>query len=230
MIAEATQRTESSYEKRNAFVEENMGLVYLCARKLQGRGAEFDDLVQAGCVGLIKAADAFDASRGLAFSTYAVPVILGEIKRLFREGGAVKVGRTTKERARELLQLKERLAASLGREPSVGELAGQAGLEVSETAVLLGAALPTLSLTAADDSGQLEWDVPVESPAVEISDKIALAQVLDTLEEPDRQLVKCRYFRSMTQCRTAELLGMTQVQVSRREKAILQRLRGYLTG
>ena len=231
MTAEsAVSAKQAQTEKRNAFVEENMGLVYLCARKLQGRGAEFDDLVQAGCVGLIKAADAFDASRGLAFSTYAVPVILGEIRRLFREGGAVKVGRTTKDRARELLQLKERLAASLGREPSVGELAGQAGLEISETAVLLGCALPTLSLTAADDSGQLELDVPVESPAVEIADKIALAQVLESLEESDRQLVECRYYRSMTQCRTAELLGMTQVQVSRREKAILQRLRGYLMG
>ncbi|MCL2494718.1 MAG: sigma-70 family RNA polymerase sigma factor [Oscillospiraceae bacterium] len=210
-------------------MEQNMGLVYLCARRLTGRGAEFDDLVQAGCVGLIKAADAFDPGRGLAFSTYAVPVILGEIKRLFREGGAVKVGRTTKEKARDLLRLQETLAASLGREPSISELAAEARMEPGEAAMLLGAGLPVLSLTAAGDGGGAqEWDLPVESPAQGISDKIALRQVLDSLEEPERRLVECRYFKSMTQSRTAELLGMTQVQVSRKEKAILAKLRGWL--
>ena len=220
--------TSPKIEDRNAFVERNMGLVYLCAKKLTGRGAEFDDLVQAGCVGLIKAADAFDPGRGLAFSTYAVPVILGEIKRLFREGGAVKVGRTTKEKARDLLRLQESLAASLGREPSISELADRAGMEPSEAAMLLGAGLPVLSLTAGDDSGVQEWDLPVESPSQGIADKIALRQVLDSLEEPERRLVECRYFKSMTQSRTAELLGMTQVQVSRKEKAILAKMRGWL--
>ena len=220
--------TSPKTEDRNAFVEQNMGLVYLCARKLMGRGAEFDDLVQAGCVGLIKAADAFDPGRGLAFSTYAVPVILGEIKRLFREGGAVKVGRTTKEKARDLLRLQEALAASLGREPSITELAAEAGMEPSEAAMLLGAGLPVLSLTAGDDSGVQEWDLPVASPSDGIADKIALGQVLDSLEEPERRLVECRYFKSMTQSRTAELLGMTQVQVSRKEKAILAKMRGWL--
>ena len=205
-----------------------MGLVYSCARRLQGRGAEFDDLVQAGCVGLIKAADGFDAGRGLAFSTYAVPVIFGEIKRLFREGGAVKVGRTTKERARELLRLRDRLAETLGREPGVGELAEQAGLEPAEAAVLLGAAMPVLSLTATDESGQPEWDIPVESPANELADKIALREALAALDEPERQLIECRFFKAMTQTNTARQLGMTQVQVSRKEKAILQRLRGRL--
>jgi len=205
-----------------------MGLVYSCARRLQRRGAEFDDLVQAGCVGLIKAADGFDSGRGLAFSTYAVPVILGEIKRLFREGGAVKVGRTTKERAMELLRQKEALAEHLGRDPSVGELARHAGLEPAETAVLLGAAMPVLSLTASDESGQLEWDIPVESPTGALADKIALREVLAALDEPERQLIECRFFKAMTQMRTAEVLGMTQVQVSRREKVILQKLRGRL--
>ena len=216
-------------ENRNAFVEENMGLVYLCAKKLTGRGAEFDDLVQAGCVGLIKAADAFDPGRGLAFSTYAVPVILGEIKRLFREGGAVKVGRTTREKSRDLLRLQTSLAASLGREPGIAELAAEAGMEPSEAAMLLGAGLPVLSLTTGPEGEQgQEWDVPVESPAESVADKIALWQVLDSLDEPERRLVECRYFKSMTQSRTAELLGMTQVQVSRKEKAILAKLRGWL--
>ena len=215
-------------QTRNDFVEQNMGLVYSCARKLQGRGVEFDDLVQAGCVGLIKAADGFDKGRGLQFSTYAVPVIFGEIKRLFREGGAVKVGRTTKERARDLLKLRDQLAEHLQREPSISELAKAAALEVSEAAMLLGSAMPVLSLTPATDTGQPEWDLPVESHAPAISDSIALEQVMDSLNETERQLVECRYFKSMTQSRTAQELGMTQVQVSRREKAILQRLRGYL--
>ena len=224
-----TAASPAKTEDRNAFVEQNMGLVYLCARKLTGRGAEFDDLVQAGCVGLIKAADAFDPGRGLAFSTYAVPVILGEIKRLFREGGAVKVGRTTKEKARDLLRLQESLAASLGREPSISELAARAGLEPSEAAILLGAGLPVLSLTSGGEGEQgQEWDLPVESPSEGIADRIALRQVLDALDEPERRLVECRYFQSMTQSRTAALLGMTQVQVSRKEKAILAKLRGWL--
>ena len=224
-----TAQCAHTTEERNAFVEQNMGLVYLCARRLSGRGTELDDLVQAGCVGLIKAADAFDPGRGLAFSTYAVPVILGEIRRLFREGGAVKVGRTTKEKARELLRLRDAMAASLGREPGISELAAQAGLEPSEAAILLGAGLPVLSLTAREDGepGQ-EWDLPVESPAQRISDKIALRQVLGSLGETERRLVECRYFESMTQSRTAELLGMTQVQVSRKERAILAKMRGWL--
>jgi len=213
---------------RNDFVEQNMGLVYSCARKLQGRGVEFDDLVQAGCVGLIKATDGFDKGRGLQFSTYAVPVIFGEIKRLFREGGAVKVGRTTKERARDLLKLRDTLAEHLQREPSISELAEAAELEVSEAAMLLGSAMPVLSLTPANESGQPQWDLPVESHASKVSDNIALQQVMDTLEETEKKLVECRYFKSMTQSSTAQELGLTQVQVSRREKAILQRLRGYL--
>jgi len=217
-----------SHETRDAFIEQNMGLVYSCARKLQGRGMEFDDLVQAGCVGLIKATDGFDATRGLQFSTYAVPVIFGEIKRLFREGGAVKVGRTTKERARELQKQKEALAEHLQREPSISELAQAAELDISEAAMLLGSTMPVLSLTPVSDNCQSQWDLPVESHAAKTSDNIALAQVLDTLNEPERQLVECRYFKAMTQSSTAQELGMTQVQVSRKEKAILQRLRGYL--
>ncbi|MDR3314485.1 MAG: sigma-70 family RNA polymerase sigma factor [Oscillospiraceae bacterium] len=214
---------------RKTFIEKNIGLVYTCAHRLKGRGVEFEDLVQAGCVGLIKAADGFDVTRGAAFSTYAVPVILGEIRRLFREGGAIKVGRSMKERARALTQAQAQLAEQLGREPSICELAQHAGLEAAETAMLLASAMPVLSLTEDDGAGG-EWDLPVESPAQAIGDRIALGEVLNTLEERDRQLVELRYYRSMTQSETAARLGMTQVQVSRREKAILTRLRGDLLG
>jgi RNA polymerase sporulation-specific sigma factor len=219
---------ETALPGRNAFVEQNLGLVYALARRFQGRGIEFEDLVQAGCVGLVKATDGFDASRGLAFSTYAVPVILGEIKQLFREGGAVKVGRSMRRQANQLLAQREALAARLGHEPSVGELAREVGLEASEAAMLLSSTMPVLTLTAGDEGGAAQWDVPVEAPDDAIADKIALGQVLETLEERDRDLVDCRYFRAMTQVQTAQRLGMTQVQVSRREKAILKLLRGHL--
>ncbi|MDR1464487.1 MAG: sigma-70 family RNA polymerase sigma factor [Oscillospiraceae bacterium] len=215
---------------RNELVEGNMGLVHSCARRFQGRGADYEDLVQAGCVGLIKAVDSFDPSRGFAFSTYAVPVILGEIKRLFREGGAIKVGRSMKERARTLRQQQDALREELGRDPSISELAERTGLDLHEAAMLLSSTLPTLSLTAAqeDGDGPNEWDVPVDSPAEALSDQIALREVLGTLEERDRQLVEYRYFRGMTQTKAASRLGMTQVQVSRREKMILSKLRQYL--
>ncbi|MDR2525892.1 MAG: sigma-70 family RNA polymerase sigma factor [Oscillospiraceae bacterium] len=213
--------------ERNAFITQNMGLVYTCAHRLKGRGVEFEDLVQAGCVGLCKAVDAFDAARGAAFSTYAVPVILGEIRRLFREGGAVKVGRSTKERARALTQTRDALAEKLGRVPSVTELAESAGLEIAEAAMLLGSAQPVLSLTEAEGGGA-EWELPTESPAEALGDRIALHETLHSLDENDRKLIELRYYRNLTQSKAGECLGMTQVQVSRREKAILSRLRGDL--
>ncbi|MDR2648056.1 MAG: sigma-70 family RNA polymerase sigma factor [Oscillospiraceae bacterium] len=214
--------------RRDAFINANMGLVYALARRFQGRGIDFDDLVQAGSLGLVKAADAFDTARGLRFSTYAVPVILGEIKRLFREGGAVKVGRTSKERAYKLRCQREALCKSLGREPSIAELAQAAQLEVSEAAVLLGAMSPVVSLTEHDDGGG-QWDLPAESPSDAITDALALRQVLQTLDERDRTLLELRFFAGLTQTQTADRLGMTQVQVSRREKRVLLELRGQLT-
>lgn len=107
--------------ERNELVEKNIGLVHACANKFRGKGAEYDDLFQAGCVGLIKAAENFDPERGFSFSTYAVPVILGEIKRIFRDGGSVKVGRALKEKARAAMREKEALTAELGCEPTVGQ-------------------------------------------------------------------------------------------------------------
>lgn len=215
-------------EKRNALVEKNLGLVHSCAKRFKGRGAEYDDLFQAGCVGLIKAADNFDSERGFSFSTYAVPVILGEIKRIFRDGGAVKIGRALKEKSRNAIKLREELSVSLGREPTVSELSILLGIEASETAMLLNASLPLLSLepTEENESG---IEIPVASPEDEVSDYLALRQVLCELEENDRKMIELRYFNGLTQTVTAELLGMTQVQVSRREKAVLAFLRKKLT-
>lgn len=214
--------------ERDELIENNLGLVHACANRFKGRGAEYDDLFQAGCVGLIKAADNFDPQRGFSFSTYAVPVILGEIKRIFRDGGTVKIGRAIKEKSRAAVKRRDEISLSLGREPTVGELAESLGIDAAETAMLLNASMPVMSLTVGED-GECQTDIPIESPESKISDLLALRQVLQTLEERDRRMIVLRYYRSMTQSETAKILGMTQVQVSRREKAVLEIIRKRLT-
>lgn len=210
---------------REALIENNYGLVHACANKFRGRGVEYDDLFQAGCVGLIKAADNFDKSRGFAFSTYAVPVILGEIKRIFRDGGTVKIGRSLKEKARHAMQIKEQLSLHLGRAPTIGELAEKLGVDISQAAELITVSMPVISLTATDDKGNAQLDIPTQAPEEEISEKMALKSVICALEEKDRKLIELRYFKGLTQVKTAAELGMSQVQVSRREKAILIEMR-----
>ncbi len=213
--------------ERNRTVEQNVGLVHACANRFRDRGVEYDDLFQAGCVGLIKAADNFDESKGYSFSTYAFYLIMGEIRRIFRDGGSVKVGRTTKERSRLLMKEKERLTAALDREPTVGELAEAMGTDVAAVAELLNVAQPVLSLTVGED-GENEWDVPTVSPEEGIADRLALQQVLSALPERDRRMIELRFFEGKTQAVTAQHLGMSQVQVSRRERVVLSELRQKL--
>ena len=208
-------------------VSSNLGLVYSCANKFNGRGIEFDDLYQAGCLGLVKAAKNFDDSLGFAFSTYAVPVILGEIKRLFRDGGSIKIGRALKEKSRIAMLKKEEITVSLGREPTIGELSQELGTDPTETAMLLNASSPVVSLTGGEE-GEYQFDLPVESHESKVSDSIALKQVLSSLNEKDRMLIHLRFYRGMTQSATANVLGMTQVQVSRKEKTILESIRNKL--
>lgn len=217
---------------RDRIICENMGLVHACARRFIGRGVEYEDLVQAGCVGLLKAVDGFEEERGLRLSTYAVPVILGEIRRLFRDGGAVKVGRTLKELSMRAVRERERYVSEKGCEPSVQELAEALGVETAQAALALGASLPPLSLTRWDDEGEDgdQIDLPVAPPEEQITDRLALRQVLSELDERDRRLIEWRYRYRKTQQVTADALGMTQVQVSRRERVILQELRRKLTG
>ncbi len=212
--------------KRDEMIEENLGLVHACARRFTSRGAEYDDLVQAGCVGLIKAVDNFDESRGFSFSTYAVPVILGEIKRIFRDDGTVKISRIIKERSRKVAVFTENFSEKNGREPNLSEIAKALEISEEDVAQAINAALPVFSLT--DDDSQKDFDVPVESYDTEIADRIALNQTLKSLDEKDRQLIELRYFKGLTQTKTAEKLSMTQVQVSRKEKALLSTLRKSL--
>ena len=212
-------------ENRSELINSNFGLVHSCANKFRGRGVEYDDLFQAGCVGLVKAADNFDSSRGFAFSTYAVPVILGEIRRIFRDGGTVKIGRALKEKSRNAVRIREQMALERGRDVTITELAEKLQVSVSEAAELITVSMPAISLTVDDENGRAELDIPTDSPEEEISEKLTLEAVISSLEEKERRLIELRYFKGLTQVKTANELGMSQVQVSRKEKAILLKMR-----
>lgn len=217
-------------KERDALISENLGLVHACANRFRGKGIEYDDLYSAGCVGLVKAADGFCPDKGFAFSTYAVPAILGEIRRLFRDGGAVKVSRAVKERAREAVHLRDKMTAELDREVTVRELSLALGIDEFETAELLNSTLPPMSLTATDETGERQLDIPVDAPDEEIADRVALREILSALPTEDRRLIELRYFKGFTQVNTAKFLGISQVQVSRRERAILLDMRRRMTG
>ena len=214
-------------ELKKPTAEDNLGLVHLCANKFRGKGIDYEDLYSAGCIGLLKAVKSFDTERGVKFSTYAVPVILGEIKRLFRDGGTVKVSRSLKELSLKIQRISEIFRQENGREPTVSELAKHSGADEADLAEALCVSQPVLSLTAGDD-GEGQIDIPVESPDTEIVDVIALRQIMSGLSEKDRILLELRYFRGLTQSKTAKALGMTQVQVSRREKKLLTQMREEL--
>ena len=208
--------------------EAHLGLVHLCANRFRERGIEYEELYSAGCLGLVKAANAFDPARGVCFSTYAVPVILGEIRRLFREGGSIHVGRRLQELGMRAGRIAEQLRQQNGCEPTVRQIADALGISETETAEVLCAAQPVASLTAETDDGENCMDIPVPSPENRIQEHLALEQVLTLLDDHDRRLLRLRYHENLTQSQTAERLGMTQVQVSRREKKILLFLRGEL--
>ena len=208
------------------FAERNVGLVRALVPRFLGRGIEYDDLFQAGCEGLIKAVEHFDPDRGYKFSTYAVPVILGEMRRLFREGGTVKVSRGLKELSMKAVRLSEQIETETGKAPSVSVLAEKLGVPEEKCAEALNAAAQPVSLTGDDENN--ETDIPVDAPEEKITDHLALQQILKALPEEDQRLIYYRYFKNQTQTETAKRLGTTQVQISRREKKLLLRLRGLL--
>lgn len=221
---------EESRARRGEFIQQNLGLVHCCAGRFRGRGIEYEDLYAAGCLGLVKACDGFDSSRGLCFSTYAVPVILGEIKKLFRDGGTVKVSRTLKELGLKINAERERALKKNGTEPSVTQLAEVLGTTPEQVALAIRASLPALSLTPveSEDNGK-EWDIPVDSPEEVLSERISLNEVMNRLSPQDRMLIRLRFFGGKTQSETARILKTTQVQISRRERKILKWMRGELT-
>ncbi len=202
-----------------------MGLVHSCCRHFAGKGIEYEELFSAGCLGLAKAVERFDESRGLKFSTYAVPVILGEIKRLFRDGGSVRVSRTLKELAVKICRLNNEHELRYGREMSITELSHALNVSEEKICEALSASRSPLSLTVGNDDDDSPVDIPIADSQEEITERLSLMQAISQLDERDRQIIHLRYFLNKTQSQTADLLAMTQVQVSRRERKILAAIR-----
>lgn len=213
---------------REEIIESNMGLVYACANRFKGRGIEYDDIFQNGCLGLIKAADAFDDKRGVRFSTYAVPFILGEIKRLFRESGSVKVGRRIKDLSIKLRRKCDEYLAQNGRSPTVGELAEMFNISTEQIVQALDASQAPMSITSASEDEDNQIDIPIEFNDESISNKMTIAGILESMSKDDRTLIYLRFFKGTTQTNTAKILGRTQVQISRREKILLKIMREKL--
>lgn len=216
--------------ERERFISENTGLVHSCAARFKNRGIEYEDLFSAGCIGLIKAYDRFDKSLGYKFSTYAVPLILGEIKGLFRSGGAVKVSRRLKELSLKIIREQQRFTAENGESPTVTQLSAILGESEELITQAISSSVQVLSLSAYDDDENgRELDLPVESHDIPLTEILSLRQAISELSEDDRKLIKLRYFKNKTQSQTAQELHMTQVQVSRREKKIMAAIREKLT-
>lgn len=210
---------------RDEFIEGNLPLVHKLANRFRGRGVEYEELYAAGCVGLVKAVDRFEPERGLCFSTYAVPVILGEIRRLFRDGGSVKISRSLKELSVKAARLRDQLSAN--GEPRISDIAQALGVTPEEAAEALCAGIPPVSLDHGGEDGE-PLPVPSASGENALIDRLALRQCLSELSGEDREILMLRYFRRKTQCETAQILGMTQVMVSRRERKLLKELREQL--
>ena len=215
---------------RERLLQENAGLIWSIVRRFYGRGTEPEDLYQLGCLGFLKAIDNFDSTLNVKFSTYAVPKIAGEIRRFLRDDGAIKVSRTSKEQAAQLRNLRNQLTLELGREPHLSEIAQASGLTVQEIAVIDTAMLPADSLQrpAGEDGCSLEQLLPGEVIEEKIIESVALGDAISQLEPRQQAVIRMRYFRGMTQDKTAAVMGVSQVQVSRLERRALGRLKEIL--
>ena len=226
---------EGDTDKRDALVTENMGLVYMVLKRFQGRGYEKEDLFQIGVIGLIKAIDRFDLERDLAFSTYAVPMIMGEIKRFLRDDGMIHVSRQLKENARKIALVKEDLKKLHNSDPTVEELAQRTGLSVDDILMAIEASCEVESIYQpvgiGKDGNEMVLADQLEDTRrneTELLNKITVTQLLESLEQKERKLIEMRYLEGKTQSESAKLLGMNQVAVSRMEKRILLALRSQL--
>lgn len=219
---------------REILTENNMGLVHSIARRFQNRGVEMEDLIQIGCIGLLKAIDKFDTSYDVRFSTYAVPMITGEIKRFLRDDGMVKVSRSLKETAAKVYTVREELFLKEGKEPRMEEIARELGITREELVLAMDSQgqVESLQKTIYQSEGNeisLEDKLPLEENQQEmVVNRMFLEQALGTLDRKERELIYLRFFQDRTQSSIAQQMGMSQVQVSRMEKKILNRLRANL--
>jgi RNA polymerase sporulation-specific sigma factor len=225
-------------EAQNRLVEENIGLVHWALRRFGGRGCDMEELFQVGAVGLVKAARRFDAARGLAFSTYAVPVIIGEIRRFLRDDGIIHVSRQIKEDAGKIAVVKEQWEKTKNRKPTLEELQTALGLDRESVLLAIGSTHCVESIHAPvsgenDGASQVQTELgdklqQPHSEQDELVDRLAVRQVEEELDEKARKLIMLRYRQGLTQQQTAERLGMNQVAVSRLEKKILLHFRKKL--
>ena len=231
LILRAQRGDESATE---IIIVENVALVKSIALKFRDRGTEFEDLMQIGTIGMIKAIRSFDMERGTAFSTYAVPLIVGEIRRHLRDDGLIRVSRGYKRTGIIIMREKNRIMTEEGREAGVSELAAFAGVSIEEAAVAIDAVSPISSLSDnvyGEDSKTLDAVIPDRESADEfenLNDRISLGQAINKMPPDWRKIVLLRYYRDMTQQEVANLLGLSQVKVSREEKKIMSFLRGEL--
>ena len=233
-LALIEQAHQGDKTAREMIVEENLGLVFTVVKRFLGRGCEMEDLVQIGSIGLLKAIDRFDLGFEVKFSTYAVPLIAGEIKRFLRDDGMIKVSRSLKEMAAQIYSTKDQMEKRLGREPMMEELELELGLSGEEMMLALESCSEIESIYRpvyqGDGNAVLLMDKleEKENANEKVLNHMLLEQLLKLLEEQERRLIDLRYFRDKTQMETARELGLTQVQVSRMEKKILKKMRGQV--
>lgn len=230
--AELILRSQNGDETaKETLVTENTGLVWCVVKRFYGRGTEAEDLFQIGVIGLLKAIDKFDFSYDVRFSTYAVPMISGEIKRFLRDDGMIKVSRSLKELSYKSLQARERMTAEMGREPTIEELSEEMGIEKEELvqAMEAGGEVESLYRPIHQNEGTeirlLDKIEEKEKREEKILDRLVLKQLLETLDAQERQLIYLRYFADRTQSDVGRIMGISQVQVSRMEKRIIENLR-----
>lgn len=225
---------EGDMQAREQLITENVGLVWSMVRRFLGRGCEAEDLFQIGTIGLIKAIDKFDVSFDVKFSTYAVPMITGEIKRFLRDDGMIKVSRTLKENNSRLRAAGERLALELGRDATLEEIAADTGMSMEDIVLALEACTEVESLSKpinhndGTESTLAEKIPGTEDMTEQIVNHMMMRQVLASLKEEEREFIRMRYYENKTQTEIAGILGVSQVQVSRTEKKILGRMRAFL--
>lgn len=230
-IALIQRSHDGDKEAREQLVKDNVGLIWCVVKRFYGRGVDPDDLFQIGSIGLLKAIDKFDLSYDVRFSTYAVPMISGEIKRFLRDDGMIKVSRTLKELAYKSRQARERLSFELGREPTLEELSEELGVGKEELVQAMEAETEVDSLyrpvhqKEGSEVRLLDKIEENEKREEKILDHMLLKQLLETLEPEERQLIYLRYFADQTQTDAGKMLGISQVQVSRMEKRIMENLR-----
>ena len=223
---------EGDPEALSEAVTANLGLVKSIALRFRDRGTEYEDLVQIGTVGMIKAIRSFDFTYGTAFSTYAVPLIIGEIKRYLRDDGLIRVSRDLRHKGVLVLKEREELSRSLGREPRLTELAQKLGMAVSELGEALEAVSPVRSLNEpqGEDGLTLEGTVAENVSEIDLlTDRIALREAVAKLPPLWRQILSLRYEKCLSQDQTGKILGLTQVKISREEKKIISALKEALS-